>query len=201
MFGTLRAVAPKRIEIRSFSHSNWQVTRAGASQATTSTSTSISTSASIHDPIATQTFVWNTTEVIGSILNTSRVSLHQLYFGWRVGNGAHSTKVKHVHEKRSRGERLVTLPYLTLNYLIHTSNEYIIITLDEPTCVPLSVGYIHRMLAICTQKRRSPEVRLVRGTFLGPFFIRILTLLHPGPPQLVQIVTFQASVAFVGLPN
>ena len=123
-----RAVAPKRIEILHFSHSNWQVTRAGASQATTSTSTS--TSASIHHPIATQTLVWNATEVIGSILNTSRVSLLQLCFGWRVGYGAHSTKVEHVHEKRSRGARLVTLPYLTLNYLIHTSNEYIIITLD-----------------------------------------------------------------------
>ena len=94
-----------------FSHSNSQVTRAGASQATTSTSTS--TSASIHHPIATQTLVWNTTEVIGSILNTSRVSLLQLCFGWRVGNGAYSTKVEHVHEKRYRGKRLVTLTYLT----------------------------------------------------------------------------------------
>ena len=69
----------------------------------------------------------------------------------------------------------MTLPYLTLNYLLYTTNVYIIITLEEPRSGPLSVGYIHKMLQIAVQKRTLPEDPLGPCIVFGPFFIRILT--------------------------
>ena len=49
----------------------------------------------------------------------------QLCFGWRVGLAPYSTEVEHVHENRYRGAQ-----HVTLNYLLYTTNVYIIITLD-----------------------------------------------------------------------
>ena len=87
-----------------------------------------------------------------------------------MGLAPYSTEVEHVHENRYRGVQDVSL-----NYLLYTTNVYIIITLEEPRSVPLSAPHIHRMLQIATQKRTLPEDGLRCGTFLGPFFIRILT--------------------------
>ena len=92
-----------------------------------------------------------------------------------MGLAPYSTEVEHVHEKRYRGVQHVTLAYLSLNYLLYTTNVYIIITLEEPRSVGLRRGYIIKMLQIAAQKRRIPEVRLAGRMFFGPFFIRILT--------------------------
>ena len=87
-----------------------------------------------------------------------------------MGLAPYSTEVEHVHENRYRGVQDVTL-----NYLLYTTNVYIIITLEEPRSGCLRRSYIVKMLQIAAQKRRIPEDTLVRGIFLGPFFIRILT--------------------------